>query len=56
MASRDELRDYRIVFKWCIPAVEAVSAVHGGDRLPVADSGTETGTDRDAKLTKPRKQ
>jgi hypothetical protein len=29
-------------FRWCIPAVGVLSAVHGGDRLPVASSGTET--------------
>ena len=39
---RDERRDYRILFRWCIPAVGAFSAIHGGDRLPVAASGTET--------------
>jgi len=38
----DQLRDYRILFKWCISAVEAFSAVHDGGRLPVAASGTET--------------
>ena len=42
MASGDQLRDYRILFRWCIPAVGVLSAVHGGDRLPVASSGTET--------------
>ena len=42
MASGDQQRDYRILFRWCIPAVEVLSAVHDGDRLPVAASGTET--------------
>jgi hypothetical protein len=42
MALGDELRDYRILFRWCIPAVGAMSAVHGGGHLPVAASGTET--------------
>src|ERR1700710_264852 len=42
MASGDQLRDYRILFRWCIPTIEVLSTVHGGDRLPVAASGTET--------------
>jgi hypothetical protein len=29
MASGDELRDYRILFRWCIPAVGAFSTVSG---------------------------
>jgi hypothetical protein len=49
MASGDELRDYRILFRWCIPAVEALSAVHDGDRPPVAAFGNRDHThDRDA--------
>jgi hypothetical protein len=39
MVLSDELRDYRILF---IPAIEALSAVDDGGRLPVAASGTET--------------
>jgi hypothetical protein len=50
MALGDELRDYRIVFKWCIPVVEAFSAVHGGGRLPVAARERDQADDRDAKL------
>jgi hypothetical protein len=37
----DELRDYRILVTGDIPAVEVLSAVHDGGRLPVAVSGTE---------------
>jgi len=42
MVLGDELRDYRILFTWRIPAIEALSAVHDGGRLPVTASGTET--------------
>src|SRR5437763_15576091 len=42
IAVSDQLRDYRILFTWCTPAVEALSAVHDGGRLPVAASGTKT--------------
>jgi hypothetical protein len=41
IASGDQLRDYGILFRWCIPAVEAIS-VGDGDRAPVVASGTET--------------
>jgi len=41
MVLGDELRDYRILFTWCMPAVEVLSAVHDGGRLPVAVFGTE---------------
>jgi hypothetical protein len=43
MVLGDELRDYRILFRWCIPAVEAFSrfavVVICGLRLPVPRPG-----------------
>ena len=50
MASGDELRDYRILFRWCIPAVEALSAVHGGIACRPRLREPRLGDDRDAKL------
>ena len=50
MVLGDELRDYRIVLKWCVPAVEAFSAVRGGGRLLVAARERDQADDRDAKL------
>jgi hypothetical protein len=42
MASRDELRDYRIPFRWDVPAVEAFSRGSRWWSSAVAASGTET--------------
>ena len=46
----DQLRDYRNLFRWRIPAVGTFSAVHGGGRLRLRSGYRGLAHDRDAKL------
>jgi hypothetical protein len=50
IAASDQLRDYRNLFRWRIPAVGAVSAVDGGGRLRLRSGYRGLAHDRDAKL------